>query len=498
MGKLISHWIDGKYTAGDSGRDGPVFNPATGAEQARVAYASADEVDRAVAAAKSAFPAWSTTSLAKRSAIMFRFRNLLEENKHILAEVVASEHGKTKPDALGEVQRGLETVEFACGIAQFLKGDHSQSVSTGVDLTSVREPLGVVGCITPFNFPLMVPLWMFPIAIACGNSVLLKPSEKDPSVSNRVGELLQEAGLPGGVFNVVHGDRVAVERMIEHPDIAALSFVGSTPIARAIYEGGSRTGKRVQALGGAKNHMVILPDADLDLAADAAVSAGYGSAGERCMAISVLVAVGDVADRLVPKLEARISKLLVGPADNDAAEMGPLITREHRERVLSCIDSGVEEGAELVIDGRPLVVPGHEDGFFVGPTLFDQVTPAMRIYREEIFGPVLSMVRTAHFTDAIDLVNRNQFANGTAIFTSDGGAARRFQQEVQVGMVGINVPIPVPVGFYSFGGWKSSIFGGYSIYGPEGVQFYTRPKVVTTRWPDPAQRGVDLGFPQSK
>jgi malonate-semialdehyde dehydrogenase (acetylating)/methylmalonate-semialdehyde dehydrogenase len=497
MDAIISHWIDGKSTPGDSGRDGPVFNPATGAEQARVAYASADEVDRAVAAAKTAFPGWASTSLAKRSAVMFRFRNLLEEKKNELAAIVASEHGKTKPDALGEVQRGLETVEFACGIAQFLKGDHSQQVSTGVDLTSVREPLGVVGCITPFNFPLMVPLWMYPIAIACGNTVLLKPSEKDPSAANRVAEILQEAGLPDGVFNVVHGDRVAVEAMIEHADIAALSFVGSTPIARAIYEGGSRMGKRVQALGGAKNHMVILPDADLDLAADAAVSAGYGSAGERCMAISVLAAVGDVADRLIPKIQERLAKLRVGSAEDATAEMGPLITREHQERVLSCIDSGVEEGATLVTDGRGLVVEGNEEGFFVGPTLFDQVTPAMRIYREEIFGPVLSIVRVEHFTDAIDLVNSNPYANGTAIFTNDGGAARRFQHEIQVGMVGINVPIPVPVGFYSFGGWKSSIFGGYSIYGPEGVNFYTRPKVVTTRWPDPADRGVDLGFPRS-
>jgi malonate-semialdehyde dehydrogenase (acetylating)/methylmalonate-semialdehyde dehydrogenase len=498
MGEIISHWIGGKPTAGDAGRSGPVFDPATGREQARVAYASAAEVDTAVTAAKSAFAAWSTTSLAKRSAIMFHFRNLLEERKHALAEVVASEHGKTKPDALGEVQRGLETVEFACGITQFLKGDHSQSVSTGVDLTSVREPLGVVGCITPFNFPLMVPLWMFPIAIACGNTVLLKPSEKDPSASIRMAELLQEAGLPDGVFNVVHGDRVAVERMIDHPDIAALSFVGSTPIARTIYEGGSRTGKRVQALGGAKNHMVILPDADLDLAADAAVSAGYGSAGERCMAISVLAAVGDVGDRLIPKIEERIAKLRVGPADDAEAEMGPLITREHQEKVISCIDSGVEEGAALITDGRGLEILGCEDGFFVGPSLFDHVTPSMRIYKEEIFGPVLSVVRVQHFADAIDLVNNNQYANGTAIFTNDGGAARRFQQEIQVGMVGINVPIPVPVGFYSFGGWKSSIFGGYSIYGPEGVKFYTRPKVVTTRWPDPAERGVDLGFPQSR
>jgi malonate-semialdehyde dehydrogenase (acetylating)/methylmalonate-semialdehyde dehydrogenase len=355
-----------------------------------------------------------------------------------------------------------------------------------------------VGCITPFNFPAMVPLWMVPIAIACGNIVVLKPSEKDPSASNRLAELWAEAGLPDGVLNVVHGDRVAVERLIEHPEVAALSFVGSTPVARAIYEGGSRHGKRVQALGGAKNHMLVLPDADLDLAADAAVSAGYGSAGERCMAISVVVTVGDVAERLLPKIEERIGKLRTGPAADPESEMGPLITREHQERVLSCIDSGVEEGASILADGRGVSVPGHEAGFFVGPTLFDHVKPSMRIYREEIFGPVLSVVRVEHFTDAIELVNANEYANGTAIFTNDGGAARRFQQEIEVGMVGINVPIPVPLAAYSFGGWKSSLFGECSIYGPEGVHFYTRPKVVTSRWSDPVNRGVDLGFPRSR
>ncbi|HXV37666.1 MAG TPA: CoA-acylating methylmalonate-semialdehyde dehydrogenase [Myxococcota bacterium] len=498
MAQMIPHWIAGKPQHGQSGRSGPVFNPATGAERARVAFASAEEVDRAVEAARAAFPEWRDTSLARRTQILFAFRNLLDAAKDELAELIAGEHGKTVPDARGEVQRGLETVEFACGIAGLLKGEQSQQVSTGVDLMSVREPLGVVGCITPFNFPAMVPLWMVPLAVACGNVAILKPSEKDPSASLRLAELFAKAGLPDAVFNVVQGDRVAVERLVAHPDVAAISFVGSTPVARAIYEAGTRSGKRVQALGGAKNHMLVLPDADIDLAADAAVSAAYGSAGERCMAISVVVAIGDAADRLVPQLRERIAKLKTGPADDPEAEMGPLISAEHRDRVVSCIDSGVAEGAELVVDGRGLRVAGCERGYFVGPTLFDHVAPDMRIYREEIFGPVLGVVRCEHFTDAIDLVNRNPYANGTAIFTNDGGAARRFQREIQVGMVGVNVPIPVPLGFYSFGGWKCSLFGDHSIYGPEGVQFWTRPKVVTTRWPDPVHRGVDLGFPRSR
>ncbi len=498
MPETLRHWIHGRLRDGQSGRSGPIFDPATGRERQRVAYASVEEVDQAVAAARGAFPAWRDTSLTRRTQIMFSFRNLLDTAKDDLAALIASEHGKTKPDARGEVQRGLETVEFACGISQLLKGDNSQQVSTGVDLTSVREPLGVVGCITPFNFPVMVPLWMTPIAIACGNTVVLKPSEKDPSASNALAEIFARAGLPDGVFNVIHGDREAVERMIEHPDVAALSFVGSTPVARAIYEGGTRNGKRVQALGGAKNHMLVLPDADLDLAADAAVSAGYGSSGERCMAISVVVAVGDAADRLMPKLRERIEKLEIGSAEDPRAEMGPLITGEHRDKVVSYIDSGVEEGAVLVADGRGVQVEGCPDGFFVGPTLFDDVKPEMKIYTDEIFGPVLSVVRVEHFTDAIELVNANPYANGTAIFTNDGGAARRFQREIQVGMVGINVPIPVPLGFYSFGGWKNSLFGAHSIYGPDGVHFYTRPKVVTTRWPDPVHRGVDLGFPRNR
>jgi malonate-semialdehyde dehydrogenase (acetylating)/methylmalonate-semialdehyde dehydrogenase len=498
MAETIPHWIDGKPRDGQSGRTGPVYNPASGKEKVRVAYASVEEVDTAVAAARAAFVEWSDTSLTRRTQIMYRFRNLLEEAADELAALIASEHGKTKPDARGEVQRGLETVEFACGIAQLLKGDNSSQVSTGVDLMSLREPLGVVGCITPFNFPVMVPLWMTPIAIACGNTVVLKPSEKDPSASNQLGELFARADLPDGVFNVVHGDRVAVERLIEHPDVAALSFVGSTPVARAIYEGGTRHGKRVQALGGAKNHMLVLPDADMELAADAAVSAGYGSAGERCMAISVVVAVGDAAEQLMPKIQERIARLKVGPADDAEAEMGPLITAEHRDKVVSYIDSGVDEGAELLADGRGLEIPDHEQGYFVGPTLFDRVKPEMKIYRDEIFGPVLSVVRAEHFTDAVDLVNANPYANGTAIFTNDGGAARRFQREIQVGMIGVNVSIPVPLGFYSFGGWKNSLFGADSIYGPEGVHFYTRPKVVTTRWPDPVHRGVDLGFPRNR
>jgi len=497
MTELISHWIDGAWQVGQSGRSGPVFDPATGTETARVAFASVEEVDSAVAAARNAFSEWGNTSITKRAQIMFNFRSLLDEAKDELAGIIAGEHGKTKPDARGEVQRGLETVEFACGIPQLLKGDSSTQVSTGIDMTSAREPLGVVGCITPFNFPAMVPLWMIPIAIACGNTVVLKPSEKDPSASNLLAQLFSKAGLPNGVLNVLHGDRIAVERLIEHPDVAALSFVGSTPVARTIYEGATRQGKRVQALGGAKNHMMVLPDADMDLAADGAVSAAYGSAGERCMAISVLVAVGDAADSLLPKIQERIAKLSIGSAQDPKAEMGPLITSEHRDKVLSYIDSGVEEGAELICDGRGLVVANCKNGYFVGPTLFDHVKPSMEIYRDEIFGPVLSVVRAESYNEAVNLINENPFANGTAIFTNDGGAARRFQRDIQVGMVGINVPIPVPVGFYSFGGWKNSLFGDHSIYGPDGVHFYTRAKVVTTRWPAPEQRGVDLGFPRS-
>ena len=495
--QMISHWIDGKVGESQSGQSGPVYNPATGELLAEVGFADVEETDRIVSSAIQAFSSWRNTSISRRMQIMFKVRNLLDEAKDDLAGIVASEHGKTKDDARGEVQRGLESVEFACGIAHHLKGAQSQEVSSGVDIMSVREPVGVVGCITPFNFPVMVPLWMIPIALACGNAVVLKPSEKDPSASIYLAELFSRAGLPEGVFNVLQGDRTAVERLTEHPDVAALSFVGSTPVARSIYENGSRHGKRVQALGGAKNHMIVLPDADLELAADAAVSAGYGSAGERCMAISVVVAVGDVGERLIPKLKERISALKVGSAQDKDSEMGPLISSEHRDRVVRCIKSGTEEGATLIADGRDIKVTGCEKGFFVGPTLFDHVTADMQIYREEIFGPVLGIVRVKHFSEAINLVNANPYANGTAIFTNDGGAARQFQREIQVGMIGVNVPIPVPLGFYSFGGWKNSLFGSHSIYGPDGVQFYTRPKVVTTRWPSPEHRGVDLGFPRS-
>ena len=429
---------------------------------------------------------------------MFAFRELLERRKRDLAEILTREHGKVVSDALGEVNRGLEVVEFACGLPELLKGDFSENVSTDVDSYSIRQPLGVVAGITPFNFPAMVPLWMYPLAIACGNAFVLKPSEKDPSASIVCARLLAEAGLPDGVFNVVHGDKVAVDAILAHPGIQAVSFVGSTSIARYVYETGTRAGKRVQALGGAKNHMVVLPDADLELAADAAVSAGYGSTGQRCMAIAVVVAVGDAADRLLPRVLERIRRLVVAPGLEPGAEMGPLVTREHLARVVSYVEQGEAEGAELVEDGRGVTVAGHQGGYFLGPCLFDRVTPQMTIYQDEIFGPVLCVVRVGTYDEALALVNANPWANGVAIFTNDGGAARRFQHEVQVGMVGINVPIPVPMAYYSFGGWKSSLFGDAHVYGREGVHFYTRGKVVTARWPDPQHRGVNLGFPQMK
>ncbi|HEY6635619.1 MAG TPA: CoA-acylating methylmalonate-semialdehyde dehydrogenase [Acidimicrobiia bacterium] len=493
--KQIQHWVDGAYVAGASGRSGPVFNPATGVQTAEVALASSADVDRAVLVAGRAFETWRYSSLTQRQNIMFAFRELVAARRQEIAAVLTSEHGKTLDDALGEVQRGLEVVEFACNIAHLLKGDFSEQVSTGVDTYTIRQPLGVVAGITPFNFPAMVPMWMYPIAIACGNTFILKPSEKDPSVSQLAAEMLTEAGLPDGVFNVVHGDKEAVDALITHPGVAAVSFVGSTPIARYIYETGTSHGKRVQALGGAKNHMIVLPDADMDLAADAAVSAGYGSAGERCMAISAVVAVGEAGDQLIEGVRSRIEKLTVGPGDKPGVEMGPLVTQQHLEKVRGYVDAGENEGALLVADGRGLVVEGHEEGFFLGPTLFDNVEPTMSIYTDEIFGPVLSTVRMEHFEDAIRLINENPYGNGTAVFTNDGGAARKFQQEIQVGMVGINVPIPVPLSFYSFGGWKDSIFGSHAIYGPEGVHFYTRQKVVIARWADPIHRGVDLGFP---
>jgi malonate-semialdehyde dehydrogenase (acetylating) / methylmalonate-semialdehyde dehydrogenase len=493
--KQIHHWVAGSHTSGASGRTGPVFNPATGQQTGEVVYASAADVDAAVGAAREAFDSWRYSSLTQRQNIMFSFREIVAARRREIAEVLTAEHGKTIDDALGEVQRGLEVIEFACNIAHLLKGEYSEQVSSGVDTYTIRQPLGVVVGITPFNFPAMVPMWMYPIAIACGNTFVLKPSEKDPSPSQLAAEMLAEAGLPDGVFNIVHGDKEAVDALITHPDVAAISFVGSTPIARYIYETGTQNGKRVQALGGAKNHMIVLPDADMDLAADAAVSAGYGSAGERCMAISAVVAVGEAGDRLIEGVQGRIEKLVVGPGDQPGVEMGPLVTKQHLERVRGYVDSGESEGALLIADGRDFVVDGYEDGYFLGPTLFDNVRPDMSIYTDEIFGPVLSTVRMDHYENAIELINDNPYGNGTAVFTNDGGAARKFQQEIQVGMVGINVPIPVPLSFYSFGGWKDSIFGSHAIYGPEGVHFYSRQKVVISRWADPIHRGVDLGFP---
>jgi malonate-semialdehyde dehydrogenase (acetylating)/methylmalonate-semialdehyde dehydrogenase len=493
--KQIHHWVDGSFTAGSSSRTGPVYNPATGQQTGEVILASAADVDRAVSSALQAFESWRYSSLTQRQNVMFSFREIVAARKREIAEVLTSEHGKTVDDAMGEVQRGLEVIEFACNIAHLLKGDYSEQVSSGVDTYTIRQPIGVVVGITPFNFPTMVPMWMYPIAIACGNTFVLKPSEKDPSTSQMVAEMLAEAGLPDGVFNVVHGDKEAVDALITHPGVSVLSFVGSTPIARYIYETGTKHGKRVQALGGAKNHMIVLPDADMDLAADAAVSAGYGSAGERCMAISAVVAVGDAGDSLVDGVASRIEKLIVGAGDQPGVEMGPLVTKQHLDRVRGYVDAGESEGALLIADGRNFTVDGYEDGYFLGPTLFDQVTPEMSIYTDEIFGPVLSTVRTEHYEDAIRLINDNPYGNGTAVFTNDGGAARKFQQEIQVGMVGINVPIPVPLSFYSFGGWKDSIFGSHAIYGPEGVHFYSRQKVVISRWADPLHRGVDLGFP---
>ncbi len=496
--RSLTHWIGGEPWDGAVERWGDVYDPATGRRQARVAFATSDVVDAAVQAATAAAARWRTASLAARTRVLFAFRELVEQRKRELAEILTREHGKVLSDALGEVNRGLEVVEFACGLPQLLKGEFSENVSSGVDSFSLRQPLGVVAGITPFNFPAMVPMWMYPLAIACGNAFILKPSEKDPGAADFSARLLAEAGLPPGVFSVVHGDKVAVDAILQHPGIRAVSFVGSTPIARYVYEQGTRAGKRVQALGGAKNHMVVLPDADLELAADSAVSAGYGSAGERCMAISVLVTVGDVADRLLPKLRERIARLRVAPGLEADAEMGPLITREHHARVAAYVDQGEAEGAELLVDGRALRVPGHEQGFFLGPCLFDRVTPEMAIYRDEIFGPVLSVVRAKSYDEALALVNSNRYANGVAVFTNDGGAARRFQSEVEVGMVGINVPIPVPMAYYSFGGWRASLFGDVHVHGREGVFFYTRGKVVTARWPDPSHRGVNLGFPQMK
>jgi malonate-semialdehyde dehydrogenase (acetylating)/methylmalonate-semialdehyde dehydrogenase len=494
----VHHWIGGRSAAGTSGRSGPVYNPATGALAREVDFASAEEVEAAVAAAKAAFPGWRATSLSKRTDILFRIRNLIDQHRTDIAAFLTAEHGKVPSDALGEIARGLENLEFATGIPNLMKGGFSEQVSTGVDVYQIRQPLGVVAGITPFNFPAMVPMWMFGNAIACGNAFILKPSEKDPSASIFIAELLREAGVPDGVFSVVHGDKVAVEAILNHPDIRAVSFVGSTPIARYIYETGTRNGKRVQALGGAKNHMVVLPDADVDMAADAAVSAGYGSSGERCMAISVIVAVGDVADPLVEAIKLRLPRIQVGPGSDASAEMGPLVTREHRDKVASYLEKGAAQGADVVADGRDHPLYKESDGFFLGASLIDKVTPDMDSYRNEIFGPVLEVVRVPTYTDAVKLVNENPYGNGTAIFTRDGGAARQFQFEAEAGMVGINVPIPVPVAYYSFGGWKASLFGDLHMYGPEGIQFYTRAKVVTSRWPDPGTSKVDLGFPRTR
>ncbi len=494
--KQIHSYIDGRSVPSGSGRTAPVYNPATGEVQAQVDLATVAEVDAAVDAAAAAFPAWRATSLSRRSEIMFRFRELVDANRKEIAQVLTAEHGKVLSDAMGELARGLENVEFACGIPHLLKGGYSEQAASGVDVFSIRQPLGVVAGITPFNFPAMVPMWMFANAIACGNTFVLKPSEKDPSASLFLADLLAQAGLPAGVFNVVMGDKVAVDRILEHPTIQAVSFVGSTPIAKYVYETGTAHGKRVQALGGAKNHMVVLPDADIEMAADAAVSAAYGSAGERCMAVSVLVAVGEAADPLVDAIARRLPELKIGPGTDPDSQMGPLITREHRDKVASYLDSAAADGARVVADGRAASLPN--EGFFLGVSLVDDVKPGMSVYDDEIFGPVLSVVRVDSYPEALQLVNDNPYGNGTAIFTRDGGAARAFQFECNAGMVGVNVPIPVPVAYYSFGGWKASLFGDTHMYGPDGIHFFTRTKVVTERWPDPATSSIDLGFPQNR
>nr|WP_306362681.1 CoA-acylating methylmalonate-semialdehyde dehydrogenase [Nocardia sp. CC227C] len=496
MMQTIAHWLDGKPFAGSSESTAPVTNPATGAVTGQVALADPADVRAVVDAAVAAFPAWRDASLAKRTQVLFRFRELLNERKEELAAIITAEHGKVLADALGEVTRGLEVIEFACGIPHLLKGGYTENASTKVDIFSVRQPLGPVAVISPFNFPAMVPMWFFPIAIATGNTVVLKPSEKDPSASLWLAALWQEAGLPDGVFNVVQGDKVAVDELLDNPAVKAVSFVGSTPIARYVYERGTAAGKRVQALGGAKNHMVVLPDADLDLAADAAVNAGFGSAGERCMAISALVAVGPVADDLVARITERAETIRTGDGTR-GTDMGPLVTQAHRDKVASYIDAGESAGATVVLDGRTVEADGAADGFWLGPTVLDHVTPEMSVYTDEIFGPVLSVLRVESYDEAMALLNANPYGNGTALFTNDGGAARRFHNEVEVGMVGINVPIPVPMAYYSFGGWKNSLFGDSHAHGIDGVHFFTRTKAVTTRWLDPSHGGLNLGFPQN-
>jgi malonate-semialdehyde dehydrogenase (acetylating)/methylmalonate-semialdehyde dehydrogenase len=492
----ITHFVNGNSWNGKADRTGEVFNPATGEVTGHVDFASNAVVDEVVASAQKAFEEWCSTSIAKRTQILFAFREILNARKEEVAALITAEHGKVLSDALGEVTRGQEVVEFACGIAHLLKGGYTEGASTDVDVYSIRQPLGVVAIISPFNFPAMVPMWFFPIAIAAGNTVVVKPSEKDPSAINLIAQMWKDAGLPDGVFNVVHGDKVAVDRLIEHADVKSISFVGSTPIARYIYEKGTAQGKRIQALGGAKNHMLVLPDADLNLAADAAVNAGFGSAGERCMAISVLVAVEPIADALIEKIKERMLKLNTGDGTK-GSDMGPLVTRVHRDKVASFVDAGVSEGAKIVVDGRNPKVNGASNGFWLGPTLFDQVSPQMSIYKEEIFGPVLSVVRVKTYNEGVSLINAHPYGNGTAIFTNDGGAARKFQNEIQVGMIGVNVPIPVPTAYYSFGGWKASLFGDTHAHGTEGVHFFTRGKVVTSRWLDPSHGGINLGFPQN-
>ncbi|BDS49332.1 MULTISPECIES: CoA-acylating methylmalonate-semialdehyde dehydrogenase [Rhodoluna] len=493
---VVPHWIDGAERPSTSGRTAEVFDPALGEVTKHVALANASEIEAAIASAKAAFPAWSNLSLARRQAIMFNFRELLNRKKPELAEIITSEHGKVLSDALGEITRGQEVVEFATGMPHLLKGFYSENVSTGVDVYSTRQALGVVGIISPFNFPAMVPMWFFPIALAAGNTVILKPSEKDPSAAIWMAKLLKEAGLPDGVFNVLNGDKESVDGLLTHPDVKAISFVGSTPIAQYVYETGSRHGKRVQALGGAKNHMLVLPDADLDLVADSAINAGFGSAGERCMAISVVVAVEPVADDLIEKIKERMSKLRTGDGRR-GCDMGPLVTKVHRDKVASYIDIATEDGATVVVDGRNDKFDGAENGFWLGPTLIDKVPTSSKVYTEEIFGPVLSIVRVHTYEEGVELINNGAFGNGTAIFTNDGGAARRFQNEIEVGMIGINVPIPVPVAYYSFGGWKSSLFGDTKAHGVEGVHFFTRGKAITSRWLDPSHGGINLGFPQN-
>lgn len=498
-GDTYEHWVAGRTFAGRSERLGDVYDPAAGSVTRRVRLATAEDVNDAVAAARDAARAWAQTSVTARSRVMFDFRELLVQHEAELAEVISAEHGKTVDDARGEVVRGREVVEFACGIPQLLKGDFNDQVSGGIDSHSFRQPLGVVAGITPFNFPIMVPLWMHPVAIACGNTFILKPSERVPGASDLVARLYQEAGLPDGVFNVVHGDKVAVDALLDHADVDAVSFVGSTPIARYVHQGASRTGKRVQALGGAKNHAVVMPDADLDFAADHIVAAGYGSAGQRCMAISAVVAVGPAADTLVDKIRSRTVELTVGPGGDEGVEMGPVVTRASRDRIIDYVGQGEEAGAKVVVDGRDLVVAGHEDGFFVGPTLIDHATTDMSIYTDEIFGPVLTVLRVPTLDAAIELVNANPYGNGTAVFTSSGEVARTFQRDVTVGMIGINVPVPVPMAFHSFGGWKDSLFGDHHMHGPEGVRFYTRAKVVTTRWPHLSEESLaQLNFPTAQ